>query len=116
MKKLSVLLLLDFSKAFDTLDHEKLLYKLANFGFDANALRLLLNYLRPRFVHSIKNDSTSEWEEVIFGVALLFNIYCRDLKDNLPDDVALFQYADDFQILLDFTIEVSYKNKDSSNL
>ena len=40
ISKLSILVLLDFSKAFDTLDYGCILRKLAKFGFDFNFLEL----------------------------------------------------------------------------
>ena len=38
----------DFSKAFDKLDHDLLLKKLSNFGFDCKLLALLSSYLVAR--------------------------------------------------------------------
>ena len=38
-------LLMDLSKAFDTLDHDPLIAKLNAYGFDKNALRLTRSYL-----------------------------------------------------------------------
>nr|CAH7717259.1 unnamed protein product [Callosobruchus chinensis] len=42
------LLLLDFSKAFDTLDHSVLLAKLRYFGLDEMCLKLFESYLHNR--------------------------------------------------------------------
>lgn len=47
---LTLLCLLDFSKAFDSVNHKLLCNKLANyFGFSESAVRLLKDYLSNRF-------------------------------------------------------------------
>ena len=48
-KQFSLLVLLDFSKAFDTIDHTLLLSKLdKKFGFESSAVRLIKSYLLDR--------------------------------------------------------------------
>ena len=37
--------LMDLSKAFDTMDHDLLIAKLYAYGFDKNSLRLIKSYL-----------------------------------------------------------------------
>ena len=39
-------ILMDLSKAFDTINHELLIAKLHAYGFNKNALELILNYLK----------------------------------------------------------------------
>lgn len=49
-KFVTFMVLLDFSKAFDSLDHGKLLLKLSSsFGFSSSAVSLIRNYLSERF-------------------------------------------------------------------
>ena len=49
-KRLTTLLLfIDFRKAFDLVDSRKLLRKLFHYGFDNSALNLISNYLTDRF-------------------------------------------------------------------
>lgn len=49
-KCLTIMVLLDFSKAFDSLNHVKLLTKLStDFGFASTAVDLIRNYLAGRF-------------------------------------------------------------------
>jgi len=43
--------LMDLSKAFDTINHELLIAKLHAYGFSRNSLALILSYLRNRFQH-----------------------------------------------------------------
>ena len=88
---------------------------MAKLGFNFNSLHLILKCLRRPFVRSIKNDIASNWFEVNAEVPqgsilgpLLFNICCSDLRDYLPDAVALCQYANDCQILLNFSNEASF--------
>ena len=50
---------LDLSKAFDTLDHEVLLYKLQYYGLKQTALKLLNNYLTNRTQYVVVDDVMS---------------------------------------------------------
>ena len=42
------LIILDFSKAFDTVPHRKLLHKLNHYGIDGNLLKLLSAFLTKK--------------------------------------------------------------------
>ena len=71
---------------FDTINHELLIAKLYAYGFDKNALTLVLNYLSNRWQRTKINGSFSSWSELMQCVPqgsvlgpLLFNIYLNDL-------------------------------------
>ena len=61
-------ILMDFSKAFDTLNHDLLKAQLHAYGFDKNALLLINSYLTDRWQQIKINSSFSSWTELLSGV------------------------------------------------
>ena len=56
--------LMDLSKAFDTLDHDLLIAKLHAYGFGRAALRFVKSYLSDRWQRVKVNTSYSKWAEL----------------------------------------------------
>lgn len=107
-KYATILLSLDFSKAFDTISHSLMCSKLEFYGFNATATRLFSNYLSFRRQRVSVNGSYSDSSFIVSGVPqgsilgpLLFTIYTADMF-NMVEYSHIQSYADDTQILFHF--------------
>ena len=86
--QVSLLLLIDFSKAFDMVDHNILLKKLQNYGIRGIALTWLKSYLENRTQFVTIDGINSSTKTIEYGVPqgsilgpLLFIIYINDLPN-----------------------------------
>ena len=102
--KNTCLLLLEFSKAFDTLHHATLCTKLRYFGISEAAVLFSQNYLSGRKQRVVINNRCSEAIDIDQGVPqgsimelLLCTISVADLYQFL-NFCQSYQYADDTQI------------------
>ena len=84
--KLPLNIFLDLSKAFDTLDHDILVYKLNHYGITGSALKLFQTYLLNRKQYVLVNNTESDCLYIKTGVPqgsilgpLLFIIYLNDI-------------------------------------
>ena len=90
----------DFSKAFDTVGHLKILEKWHEMKFSNHFLQWVLGYVNGGRQFVQVNDKTSELLDTKFGVPqgsilgpVLLNLYVNDLDE--VHDCTAFQYADD---------------------
>ena len=94
---------LDFSKAFDTVPHRRLLKKLQAYGIDGDILQWIQAFLQGRTQEVMVNGQRSKADNVISGVPqgtvlgpILFVIYINDLLDCINSNGLMF--ADDTKI------------------
>lgn len=95
-------LYLDFSKAFDSISHVKLLLKLERFGVTGSMLDWFRNYLSNRKQRVVVEGVKSRWVPVISGVPqgsilrpFLFVLFVNDLPDVSSVGTKTVLFADD---------------------
>ena len=59
---------LDFSKAFDTVPHKRLVYKMRMLGLGENVCKWVSNWLSDRKQRVVINGTHSDWATVNSGV------------------------------------------------
>ena len=114
----SVVVLLDLSAAFDTVDHAKLLNILKNeIGIDGIALKWFESFLIGRTQTVKIGNEYSDILELLYGVAQgsvlgppLFKIYIRSLYKYVePTKFNIEGFADDHQLIKQFMICLQQK-------
>lgn len=106
--KVTALILLDYSKAFDSIDHKIMISILHFIGFDDNAIKLITSFLSDRTQSVVLNNLSSDSVELDKGVPqgsilgpLLFTLYTFTFPSKLTYCRSHF-YADDSQIYYSF--------------
>ena len=109
--------LMDLSKAFDTLSHDLLIAKLHAYGFSKSSLHLLKHYLSERYQCTKIGHVFSEWLLIALGVPqgsilgpLLFNIFINDIVYfiehtdlcNFADDNTIYRCDDNIASVMTF--------------
>jgi hypothetical protein len=112
------IIFLDFTKAFDSVDHNIQLMKLRMHGISGNLDDWFSSYLRGRTQRVVVEDVASKWPLVNSGVPqgsilvpMLFLLFINDLPDAIPQVTSTGLYADDAKLYKAIT-----SNEDSACL
>lgn len=122
----TILVLLDYSRAFDTINIPLLLSKLHYFALFPSSIEWFSNYLKNRtqVVETMDEDGTvvhSRPRLLNRGVPqgpilgpLLFILYCADLEKHVST-VSIHTYADDIQVYISFKADDTSSAVDKLN-
>ena len=118
-ERCGILVMLDLSAAFDTVNHNDLLDDLKSIGIEGEAHKWFKSYLQNRKVAVIVSNCKSETNNLTKGVPqgsilgpTLFNIYTIELSWILKKHNVKFKlYADDTQFYFAVTSVEEAKNK-----
>ena len=105
--EITLLIFLDFSKAFDTVNHKILIEKLRILGFQNDTCEWVNSYLSNRYQKVVVGEEESSWIHIKNGVPqgsilgpLLFTILVSDMRCHIWDG-SYHQYADDTDLLFE---------------
>ena len=94
---------MDYAKAFDTVPHRRLIYKLSTYGITDKVISWVKDFLSNRIQQVGVQGEESSWRSVTSGIPqgsvlgpLLFVIFINDLPDCVTSEAYLF--ADDTKI------------------
>ena len=126
-KKVSVIVLLDMSKAFDSIRHDILLQRLHELGISSPSLDWFHSYLTDRYQRVRIHDSVSELLTLKYGVPqgsilgpVLFTIHVSNLL-SVPEHCKSACYVDDSKLYLSFPYSnintaIANLNEDLNNI
>ena len=105
-KRSSDMIYFDFSKAFDSVNHDIILSKLQlNFGVTGRMLSFIRNYLTGRTQRVVVGGKFSSAIDVLSGVPqgsilgpLLFLLFINDISSCVSGDCKIALYADDLKV------------------
>lgn len=125
---ITVMMLLDFSRAFDCVNHELLIAILKSYNFSENVVQWFVSYLENRQQHIRTAEGlVSEWKHNPLGVpqgstlsSLLFSLYINRICENVIFSNVML-YADDMQLYIQCKSDkindsVNQLNSDLSNI
>ena len=94
----------DFSKAFDSVPHERLFLKLQSLGIKGDILNWIKSFLRGRTQCVNVDGAHSSWKKVLSGIPqgsvigpILFVIFINDMPDSLKYNLCKL-FADDCKL------------------
>ena len=97
---------LDFKKAFDSVPHQRLIWKLSNNGgVQGKVLQWMKDFLSNRKMRTVLRGRYSSWLEITSGVPqgsvlapVMFLVYINDLQENVGENSYINMFADDAKI------------------
>ena len=107
--EICILVLLDLSKCFDVVPHQKLLEKLAHYGINTKWFRSYLADHSQQVQVRCADGSVklSKTKNNVIGVyqggalsCILYMLFANDLSLYVPENVTIVQYADDTQLMV----------------
>ena len=107
-----ILVLLDLSSAFDTIDHTILIQRLQSYGVKGSALNWFRSYLTSRTQRVFIQNEVSQVTSIPYGVPqgsilgpILFILYTKPIADICRQQgVCVHLYADDTQLYLPYKV------------
>ena len=112
-------LYLDYSKAFDTVPHQRLLKQVESFGVTDLALQWIEGFLSNRRQKVRVNNEVSDWSPVISGIPqgsilgpILFTLFVFDIPDAIQSLISMF--ADDTKLYKILTSSTSGDDLETS--
>ena len=107
-KRIPAVISLDLSKAFDSINHDLLLSKLADLQLSETSINWMKSYLTGRKQITKFKHFTSEEQEVTSGIPqgsilgpLMFVCFTNDFPSSFNESSKIMSYADDTQIIVD---------------